>query len=85
MKTAIQILIDEITSYLDVHESPEAREVLRILKASAIRKYWREEKEQIVEAFYQGIERESDEHGRQRLLKDSAEQYYNETFNTKEK
>ena len=26
-------LIDEMTSYLEVHESPEARDVLRILKA----------------------------------------------------
>ena len=51
MKTAMQILIDEMTSYLEVHESPEAREVLRILKASAIRKYKKEEREQIRKAY----------------------------------
>jgi hypothetical protein len=40
----MQELIDEMTKYLDLHESPEVKEVLRILKASAIRKYWKKEK-----------------------------------------
>ena len=50
MKTAMQELIDEMTTYLDLHESQEVKEVLRILKASAIRKYWKKEKEQIINA-----------------------------------
>lgn len=43
------------------------------------------EKEQIVNAFYQGADKESDSHGHMYLGKDDAEQYYNETFNTNEK
>ena len=74
-QTAMQILIDEMTSYLEVHESPEAREVLRILKASAIRKYKKEEREQIMNARLSTF----DLIRRYDVLK--AEQYYNETYN----
>ena len=38
------------------------------------------EKEQIVEAFFQGVDRESDGHGAMYLSRKDAEQYYNETF-----
>ena len=38
------------------------------------------EKEQIVEAFFQGVDRESDGHGAMYLSIKDAEQYYNETF-----
>jgi uncharacterized protein (DUF2164 family) len=75
MKTAMQELIDEITKYLDLHESPEVREVLRILKASAIRKYWKKEKEQICNAFDNGIYI-----GTYAVDKD-GEDYYNQTYN----
>jgi len=73
MKTAMQELIDEMTAYLDLHESQEVKEVLRILKASAIRKYWKKEKEQIINAYQDGY-----------YIKDeffNPEQYYNETYN----
>lgn len=76
MKTAMQILIDEMTSYLEVHESPEAREVLRILKASAIRKYKKEEREQIRTAYNQGRFVESDN-----IKATEATEYYNLTYN----
>lgn len=76
MKTAMQILIDEMTSYLEVHESPEAREVLRILKASAIRKYKKEEREQIRKAYNQGRFVESDN-----IKATEATEYYNQTYN----
>ena len=38
------------------------------------------EKEQIVEAFYQGVDQESDTHGAMNLDRKDAENYYNETF-----
>ena len=38
------------------------------------------EKEQIVEAFFQGVDRESDAHGAMYLSRKDAEQYYNEKF-----
>jgi hypothetical protein len=71
MKTAMQELIDEMTKYLDLHESPEVKEVLRILKASAIRKYWKKEKEQICNAYTDGLEGPYI----------GAEEYYNKTYN----
>ncbi len=70
----MQELIDEMTKYLDLHESPEVREVLRILKASAIRKYWKKEKEQIVKAFNDG-------HHADVGHVDKAWEYYNQTYN----
>lgn len=73
----MQILIDEMTSYLEVHESPEAREVLRILKASAIRKYKKEEREQIIKAYNAYYSQEVFIHGE--YLK--GEQYYNQKYN----
>lgn len=41
------------------------------------------EKEQIVEAFYKGVDQESDTHGAQNLDMKDAENYYNENFKTK--
>ena len=41
------------------------------------------EKEQIVEAFYQGVDQESDTHGVMILDRKDAENYYNEIFKTK--
>ena len=74
MKTAMQELIDEITKYLDLHESPEVKEVLRILKASAIRKYWKKEKEQIIDAYWASYKEGQ-------ISSDvTAEEYYNEKY-----
>ena len=69
----MQELIDEMTKYLDLHESPEVKEVLRILKASAIRKYWKKEKEQICNAYTDGLEGPYI----------GAEEYYNQTYKQK--
>lgn len=41
------------------------------------------EKQQIVDAFFQGVDRESDGHGVMYLSRKDAEQYYNETFKSK--
>jgi len=74
MKTAMQELIDEMTKYLDLHESPEVKEVLRILKASAIRKYWKKEKEQIIDAYWVSYKEGQ-------ISSDvTAEEYYNEKY-----
>jgi hypothetical protein len=74
MKTAMQELIDEMTKYLDLHESPEVKEVLRILKASAIRKYWKKEKEQIINIYW-------DAYKEGQISSDvTAEEYYNEKY-----
>ena len=73
----MQELIDEMTKYLDLHESPEVKEVLRILKASAIRKYWKKEKEQIENAFDMGRDETT------RKFIEDGEQYYNQTYNQK--
>ena len=41
------------------------------------------EKEKIMNAFYQGVDQESDTHGAMNLDMKDAENYYNETFKTK--
>ena len=78
----MQELIDEMTEYLHLHESPEVKEVLKILKASAIRKYWKKEKEQIIEtsrnsyiAGYLDNQCKVDE------SMNFPEEYYNQTYN----
>ena len=75
----MQELIDEMTKYLDLHESPEVKEVLRILKASAIRKYWKKEKEQIIDAYDKG----SDVNDDLKPLYGTPEEYYNQTYKQK--
>jgi len=78
MKTAMQELIDQMTKYLDLHESPEVKEVLRILKASAIRKYWKEEKEQIENAYW-------DAYKEGQISSDvTADEYYNQNYKNNE-
>ena len=79
----MQELIDEITKYLDLHESPEVKEVLRILKASAIRKYWKKEKEQITKAWDDGDYAYfyNKETGRDF---ENGEEYYENAYCTKE-
>ena len=69
----MQELIDEMTKYLDLHESPEVKEVLRILKASAIRKYWKKEKEQIIDSYLKGYIHY--------LPEIDSKEYYNQTYN----
>jgi hypothetical protein len=81
MKTAMQELIDEMTKYLDLHESPEVKEVLRILKASAIRKYWKKEKEQIIETWKNGAENGVYIYRMDEPYFGNAEEYYNQTYN----
>ena len=81
MKTAMQELIDEMTKYLDLHESPEVKEVLRILKASAIRKYWKKEKEQIIDAMEKTAMYVSAASLDKEIGKMNFEDLYNQTYN----
>ena len=81
MKTAMQELIDEMTVYLDLHESPEVKEVLRILKASAIRKYWKKEKEQIIDAMEKTAMYVSAASLDKEIGKMNFEDLYNQTYN----
>lgn len=76
----MQELIDEMTKYLDLHESPEVKEVLRILKASAIRKYWKKEKEQIIDAANQKIFGDITFTSSDEVIT-KGENYYNQTYN----
>jgi len=77
----MQELIDEMTKYLDLHESPEVKEVLRILKASAIRKYWKKEKEQIIDAMERTAMYVSAASLDKEIGKMTFEDLYNQTFN----
>lgn len=74
----MQELIDEMTKYLDLHESPEVKEVLRILKASAIRKYWKKEKEQIMNDYKNGL---LDAWNNGNKWEYDEAEYYNQTYN----
>lgn len=56
---------------------------LAIKKATILEQAKQIEKEQIVEAFYKGVDQESDTHGAMNLDMKDAENYYNETFKTK--
>jgi predicted ATP-grasp superfamily ATP-dependent carboligase len=75
MKTAVEKLVEEInkltglTIAMDEPCVEQAKEI---------------EKEHIVEAFFQGVDRESDGHGAMYLCRKDAEQYYNETFKQQE-
>ena len=77
----MQELIDEMTKYLDLHESPEVKEVLRILKASAIRKYWKKEKEQIIDAMEKTAMYVSAASLDKEIGKMNFEDLYNQTYN----
>ena len=52
-------------------------------RATILEKAKQKEKEYLIEAFYQGVDQESDTHGAMNLDRKNAENYYNETFKTK--
>ena len=78
-QTAVEWLIRKLSTELigeiQLHRWDEIRNVIQQAKQM--------EKEQIVEAFYQGVDQESDTHGAMNLDRKDAENYYNETFKTK--
>ena len=79
-KTAVEWLYNELSKNNTSTDSV----IERINKESSIWEQAKQiEKEQIVEAFYQGACQESDTHGAQNLDMKDAENYYNETFKTK--
>jgi len=73
--TTVEFLIKEINKLTGLNIS---------MDEPCIDKAKEMEKEQIVEAFFQGVDRESDGHGAMYLSRKDAEQYYNETFKQEE-
>ena len=78
-QTAVEWLVRKLSTEL-IGEIPSHRwdEIRNIIQQAK-----QMEKEQIVEAFYQGVDQESDTHGAMNLDRKDAENYYNETFKTK--
>jgi hypothetical protein len=73
-QTAVEYAVQWLTPFVSVQQK-YIDELLKEAKEM--------EKKQIVEAFYQGADQESDTHGAQNLDMKDAENYYNETFKTK--
>jgi hypothetical protein len=71
----VRKLSTELIGEIQLHRWDEIRNVIQQAKEM--------EKKQIVEAFYQGVDQESDTHGAMNLDRKDAENYYNETFKTK--
>jgi hypothetical protein len=79
-QSSIEYLGYELNTKLFYNISPELwDEVNKIFEqAKAMHK------EEIIDAFYEGIEKESNEHGAMYLDKTEAKQYYKETFGNEE-
>jgi hypothetical protein len=78
MKTAMQLLLKEVTEARDISVDVNFRSALDFVRDTIEWDYIEKEKEQIMDAWIEGgeygyLSQESD-----RVL---AEQYYNETFN----
>ena len=71
-QSAVEWLVKQFAKHYAIHQLED-----EIKQAKQM------EKEQIVEAFYQGVDQESDTHGAMNLDRKDAENYYNETFKTK--
>lgn len=78
-QTAVSWIIGELTN-LGYIIAPSFGHSIIDLKIEQAKQM---EKEQIVEAFYEGVDQESDTHGAMNLDMKDAENYYNETFKTK--
>jgi hypothetical protein len=74
-QTAVEWLVEQLDNNLDIKHSWRTRQYINQAKEM--------EKQQIIDAWYIGVEKEGEEHGHTFLWhrKDLAEQYYNETFN----
>lgn len=99
MKTAMQELRDDLVMTLKTGDEAlneikdksireSCQKVVQLTLESIIKRIDEEllemEKEQIVEAFFQGVDRESDGHGAMYLCRKDAEKYYHETFKQQE-
>ena len=73
-QTAVEWLVEQLDNNLDIKHSWRTRQYINQAKEM--------EKQQIIDAWYIGVEKEGEEHGHTFLWhrKDLAEQYYNETF-----
>ena len=77
MKTPMQELLKEVINAREIAMGIEFRSALDFVRDAIEQDYLEKEKEVIINAFISG------EH--QQGFEGEAEQYYNETFNTKEK
>ena len=75
-QTATEWLVDQLECFGNKHELQMSWATVDELVDQAKEM----EKDQIIEAFFQGVDRESDGHGAMYLGRKDAEQYYNETF-----
>ena len=79
--TAVEWYEKEVNALIDKYEAKEiSKSDFIVMKHNLFYPAKAMEKEHIVEAFFQGVDRESDGHGAMYLSRKDAEQYYNETF-----
>jgi hypothetical protein len=82
MKTAMQLLLKEVTEARDILVDVNFRSALDFVRDTIEWDYIEKEKEQIIDANIAGMEFIPVDPNRHQ---EDAEHYYNETFNTKEK
>jgi len=82
MKTAMQLLLKEVTEARDISVDVNFRSALDFVRDTIEWDYLEKEKEQIIDANIAGMEFIPVDPKRHQ---EDAEHYYNETFNTKEK
>jgi hypothetical protein len=78
MKTAMQLLLKEVTEARDISVDVNFRSALDFVRDTIEWDYIEKEKEQIMDAYDEGWSDGFDD-------KDLNAEYYNETFNTNEK
>jgi len=85
MKTAVEWYCEKSIDILEELRAGKMTFAKWFKEQAVILKQAKEmEKEQIVEAFFQGVDRESDGHGAMYLCRKDAEKYYHETFKQQE-
>jgi hypothetical protein len=82
MKTAMQLLLKDVTEARDTSVDVNFRSALDFVRDTIEWYYIEMEKEQMVDAWSDGW---LNDYEYDKDVKNSAEQYYNETFNTNEK
>jgi hypothetical protein len=83
-QTAVELYEIEIDLLIEKYESKEiSKREFITMKHNIFYQAKEMEKQQIINAWYIGVEKEGEEHGHTFLWhrKDLAEQYYKETFN----
>jgi len=80
MKTAMQLLLKEVTEARDISVDVNFRSALDFVRDTIEWDYIEKEKEQIIDTFVEGMRCQNFDPNRGR-----GEQYYNATFNTNNK